>query len=73
MLDPDEVAAFEVWKEHKLTTSIDLSANAFNLEQEAPALAWEAGWDAAQGAHPAARASNPYRAKGTTGYRPITS
>lgn len=68
MLDIDEMAAYEAWKEHKITTSTDISVGAFNLESEAVALAWEAGWDAAQGAHPKARESNPYRQKGMSGY-----
>lgn len=70
MLDPDEMAAYEAWKAHKLTTSTDLSASAFNTEQEGPALAWEAGWDDAQGAYPKARADNPYRGSGMSGARP---
>jgi len=73
VLDIDEMAAYEEWKEHKLTTATDLSVGAFNLESEAVALAWEAGWDAAQGAHPKGREENPYRAKGMSGYvRPST-
>jgi hypothetical protein len=35
--------AYEAWKEHKLTSQVDLSVAAFNLEQEGNALAWEAG------------------------------
>lgn len=77
MLDPDEMAAYEVWKQHKLTSVTDLSAHAFNLEQEAPALAWEAGVKAALGRAGTAEtiddllSSNPYRAPGMNGARPV--
>lgn len=70
MLDPDEMAAYEAWREHKLTMSTDLSVSTYNVEQEGPALAWEAGWDAAQGAHPKSREENPYRARGMVAERP---
>lgn len=79
MLDPDEMADYEAWKERKLTGQVDLSVNAYNVEQEAVALAFDAGVDAAfagaiirQNAQDVKRQS-PYRRKGTTGYRKITS
>ena len=43
MLDPEEMAQFEEWKEAKLTGSTDLSVFAFNKEMEALALAFDAG------------------------------
>ena len=44
MLDPVEIAEYEAWKQRKLVGQIDLSVQAFNLEQEAGAFAWEEGW-----------------------------
>jgi len=75
MLDADDVADYEAWKQHKLTTSVDLSVGAYNVEQEAAALAYEAGIRAAVPATDANRIeilfeANPYRSKGSTGYRP---
>lgn len=75
MLDPDEMAAYEAWKQHKLTSSVDLSVSAFNLEMEGPALAYEAGLRAALGRGPGETlddliAASPYRRKGMTGYVP---
>lgn len=43
MLDPDEMQHYEAWKMQRLTGVVDLSVNAYNLEQEALALAYEAG------------------------------
>ena len=77
MLDIDEVAAYEAWKQHKLTSSVDLSVSAFNLESEAVAVAYELGVDALSkqskgGASEddvaTVKAANPYRQKGMTGY-----
>ena len=80
MLDIEEVAAYEAWKEHKLTSSVDLSVSAFNLESEAVAVAYELGVAAlykrckasksvASGEDVAAVVrANPYRQKGMTGY-----
>lgn len=69
MLDIDEMAAYEAWKEHKITTSTDISVGAFNLESEAVALAWEAGWRAHEkSGSPESYAANPYRQKGMSGY-----
>ena len=79
MLDPDEMAAYEAWKEHKLISSVDISVSAFNLEAESTAVAFEAGVDALSkqskgGASEddvaTVKAVNPYRQKGMTGYRP---
>lgn len=83
MLDPDEMAAYEAWKQHKLTGISDLSVSAFNTEQEATALAWAAGVKALHARimptndlHRAGLdqllehllADNPYRKPGMTGY-----
>jgi len=76
MLDPNEMAAYEAWKAHKLTTSVDVSASAFNLEQEAPALAYEAGVRAALPGNSYSEKiaelieKNPYRGKGMMGHLP---
>jgi hypothetical protein len=71
MLDAEEVADYEAWKERKLTGSTDLSVGAYNAEMEGPALAWEAGWRAHElDGSPESYARNPYRAKGMTGERP---
>lgn len=40
MLDPDEVASYEEWKQRKIQGQLDLSVQAYNLEQESVALAW---------------------------------
>lgn len=69
MLDREEQADYEAWKVRKLEGQIDLSVEAYNIEMEAPALAWEAGWDDAQGVYPKERSQNPYRAKGMNGER----
>ena len=76
MLDPDEVAAYEVWKHDKLVSETDLSIHAYNLEIQATALAWEAGARAAvspQSNIERILISNPYRGKGAAGERKITS
>jgi len=75
MLDPDEMAVYEAWKAHKLTMSVDLSVSAFNVEQEAPALAYEAGVRAAYNRSDREKLDtliekNPYRGKGMMGYLP---
>ena len=76
MLDPDEMAAYEEWKERKLTSSTDLSVSAFNVEQEGPALAYEAGVDAgvkgaaAKKSAEEVKKASPYRAQGMTGHIP---
>lgn len=71
VLDPDEVADYEAWKERKLTASVDISPRTFNIEQEAPALAWEAGWLAHEkDGSLEGYSANPYRGKGTSGERP---
>lgn len=67
MLDPEEMADYETWKERKLDESIDLSYAAYNVEREAAALAWEAGWRARDSGRPFE--SNEYRGKGTAGER----
>lgn len=67
MLDTEEQARFEAWREHKLNEQLDLSSTAYNLEVEGPALAWEAGWDAHKAGK--SRESNEYRAKGMDGER----
>lgn len=76
VLDPDEFALYEVWKANRLTNSTDLSVHAYNLEQEALALAWEAGakvaFSAAQSRGMSIEevlSSNPNRAKGMKGER----
>lgn len=75
MLDPDEVADFEAWKAHKLTSHVDLSVAAYNLEMEAQALAWEAGVRAMANALPIRKSptevieENPYRKPGMRGER----
>jgi len=66
MLDKAEVEAFELWKELRLTTSTDLSIDAYNAEMEGLALAWEAGAKAASGPD-RLPPPNPYRGRGTTG------
>ena len=75
MLDPEEVAGYEAWKEHKLTSHTDLSVSAYNIEQESAALAYEAGVRAA--VFPSDKekinsliAANPYRGPGMMGERP---
>ena len=76
MLDVDEMAAYESWKSHKLTNSVDLSVSAFNVECEAVAVAFELGVDAAfkgvnvQEDAAKVKGANPYRQKGMTGYIP---
>lgn len=76
MIDPDEFASYEAWREHKLTSATDLSVRAYNMEQEAAALHWEEGVKAmAAGAIIRENSAdvmrkNPYRAKGMTGERP---
>lgn len=75
MLDPDEVANFEAWRETKLLGSVDLSVHAYNVEQEGAALAYEAGVrDAvrktAEGfSVNAIIAASPYRGRGMAGER----
>lgn len=75
MIDPDEFADYEAWREHKLTTSTDLSVQAYNAEMEAAALAYEAGARAAFAGMVARRSEedvireNPYRKPGTRGER----
>ncbi len=67
MIDPDEFADYEAWREHKLTTSTDLSVQAYNTEMEAAALAYEAGWrdrDAGKSIE-----DSPYRKPGMRGER----
>lgn len=57
------MAAYEAWKEHKLTSETDLSVAAYNLEMEAQALAWDEGWRTGQ--HPEdGIETNPYRGPG---------
>lgn len=74
MLDPDEVANYEAWKERKLTSSTDLSVHAYNVEQEGLALAYDAGVDdgfkgqVALKSAKDVKAASPYRRKGTTAY-----
>lgn len=68
MLDPIEIAEYEAWKQSKLVGQIDLSVQAYNLEQEANALAWDEGWlarDAGSGFD-----ANRFRKPGMTGHKP---
>jgi len=78
MLDADEVAQYEAWKQNKLTSSTDLSVHSYNIEQEAAALAYEAGVRA--GVNPidherlaSLLRDNPYRRPGMTGFRKLTT
>jgi len=74
MLDPDEFAEYEAWREHKLTSQTDLSVRAYNAEMESLALAWEsgamafAGRGAGESLDDVIR-TNPYRGKGMRGER----
>lgn len=67
MLDHQEQKHYESWKESKLNRELDLSYTAYNLELEAPALAWDAGWRAKESGR--TLESNEYRAKGMDGYK----
>jgi len=71
MLDPEAAADYEAWRMGKLVSETDLSIHAYNLEVGAVALAWETGWEARNTDH--LITENPYRGKGTTGERKITS
>lgn len=88
MLDPDEVAQYEAWRQDKLVSETDLSPHAYNVEMESQALAYEKGVDDVMsstdvigeltkvetGLHAERfKADNPYRAKGMRGERKITS
>lgn len=73
MLDVDEMAAYHAWKAHKLTSHPDLSVEAYNVEQEAAALAYEAGVKAAvpasdQQKRDSLLANSPYRRPGMLGH-----
>ena len=68
MLDPDEVASYEEWKQRKIQGQLDLSVQAYNLEQESVALAWEDGWVARDAGK--LFTDNQFRKPGMTGYRP---
>lgn len=67
MLDPDEMAEYEAWKQRKLTSHPDLTVNAFNTEMEAQAIAWDEGYKTASNTATSAR-SNPYRQPGMRGH-----
>lgn len=77
MLDPDEVADFETWKQAKLNGIHDLSVSAYNTEMEALALAWEAGAKTAHEFRDAditsILAKNPHRKPGMKGERRATA
>jgi hypothetical protein len=69
MLNPDAVAEYEAWREHKLVTSQDLSIHAFNAEMVANAAAWDEGVRAAVGPGDSQKVNslldgNPYRQPG---------
>ena len=68
MLDPDEVARYEEWKQRKIQGQLDLSVQAYNLEQESVALAWEDGWVARHAGK--LFTDNQFRKPGMTGHRP---
>jgi hypothetical protein len=75
MIDADEFAAYEMWREARVLGQVDVSVHAFNAEQEGLALAWEAGVmfaiKADNGLTTASiEAANPYRGAGMTGARP---
>lgn len=73
MLDPEEFAHYEAWREHKLTTSTDLSVIAYNTEMVALSSAWKSGVLAAFGGEAEGMevedvlAANPYNKPGMTG------
>jgi hypothetical protein len=74
MLDPDEFADYEAWKENKLTSQTDLSVRAYNAEMESLALAWEAGVRESINVSDIQKINstldrNPYRGKGMRGER----
>jgi hypothetical protein len=77
MLDPEEMADYEAWKQHKVTSQLDVSASAYNLEVESTALAYETGVKDAFAAVavdinlPEVIAANPYRQPGMRGYRKV--
>lgn len=76
MIDPDEMAAYEVWKHNRLVGTTDLSVHAFNTEQEIVALAYEAGVRDAFIGQRASKtveeviARNPNRTPGMMGHNP---
>lgn len=65
MLDPEEFAEYEAWRQHRLTASTDISVQAFNVEMESTALAWQAGWKARDAGKPIE--ANEYRGPGMRG------
>ena len=73
MLDPDEYAAYEAWKQTKLTTHPDLSVQAFNTEMTAQAVAYDEALEAVIGRVDwqklqSFKSSNPYRQPGMRGH-----
>lgn len=75
MIDVDQQADFEAWRERKIVGQVDISVAAYNIEMESQAVAWEEGL--AHGALGRSRAEvdllmldNPYRKAGMTGERP---
>lgn len=80
MLDTEQQADYEAWKERKLMGSIDLSVGAYNAEMESQAVAWEEGMRTGvrrlvSGLPPSRYeeeliSQNPYRKAGMNGERP---
>ena len=68
MLDADEVADYEAWKFAKIEGRIDLSVQAYNLEREASALAWDEGWLAKEDGKKFT--DNRFRKPGMLGHKP---
>lgn len=76
MLDAEAVKDYEHWKMKKLTAGVDLSVQAYNLDMESTALAYEAGVKAVASRIGYATgdtsvdevlADNPYRKPGMNG------